>query len=178
MAVDLQVIPSPDVDPTLRAELRTLWREAFEGDFDACDESHAYGGVHVVAVDDDHVVGHASAVPRPLIVDGLTYGAGYVEGVATHPDRQGEGIGSAMMDRLTDELRSRYEVGALSTGRTGFYQRLGWEQWQGPSYVVVDGVPRRSEEEDGGLMVLRFGRSEELDLHASLACHDRAGDAW
>jgi hypothetical protein len=32
--------------------------------------------------------------------------------------------------------------------------------------------------EDDGVMVLRFGPSAAIDLHASMSCDERPGDDW
>lgn len=69
-------------------------------------------------------------------------------------------------------------MGALSTSVVGFYERLEWKRWLGPSYVRYDSDLIRSEEEDGGIMVLPFGPSKDIDLTASLACPNRSGDDW
>jgi hypothetical protein len=36
----------------------------------------------------------------------------------------------------------------------------------------------RTPEEDGGIMVLRFGATATLDLTAAISCEARAGDDW
>jgi hypothetical protein len=36
----------------------------------------------------------------------------------------------------------------------------------------------RTQEEDEGIMVLRFGPSQNIDLAASLSCEHRPGDDW
>ena len=46
---------------------------------------------------DGVVVAHASVVPRALDVDGLPFRTGYVEAVATAPEVQGRGLGTAVM---------------------------------------------------------------------------------
>ena len=78
---------------------------------------------------------HAAVVERVLEVGGRAVRAGYVEGVATTPTRQGEGLGSLVMQRVGQLLEAEFEVGALSTGRHAFYERLGWERWRGPTFV-------------------------------------------
>ena len=174
----LEVLDSPAVDDRTRGALRGLWRAAFAGDFSADDAAHAFGGVHVIVREGAWVVAHASAVPRSIAVAGQPFAAGYVEAVATAPDLQGQGLGTRCVQRLNALVRDRFDLGVLSTGSPGFYSRLGWERWRGPSYVVRDGTPERTEDEDDGLMVLRFGVSAGVDLGASIACHDRGGDAW
>jgi len=177
--VEIVVVASADLDDADRHALRILWDRAFGDRFSDDDADHAYGGVHVLARDSGRLVGHASAVPRRIrFGDGPWHTVGYVEAVATDPDRQGEGIGRRVMGRLRDEISSRWPAALLSTGRArGFYQLLGWERWGGVSYtrtaegVVLDG-------EHGGLMVLRLDRSVVPDVSVSVTCEDRTGDAW
>ena len=102
-----------------------------------------------------------------------------MEAVATAPDRQGEGHGSLAVGRVTELVRARFELGALGTGRWSFYERLGWERWEGPTYVrTAGGALVRTEEDDDGVMVLRTGPSLDLDLTGPLACEERPGDDW
>lgn len=173
------VLESDHVDARTRLALRTLWDRAFGDRFDEHDADHAYGGAHVVACDGDRIVGHASAVPRRIrFGDEPWRTVGYVEGVATDPERQAEGIGRHVMETLRAEISSRWPVALLSTGRaTGFYELLGWERWRGLSYtqtatgVVPDG-------DHGGLMILRLDPSVVPDLSVDVTCEDRSGDAW
>jgi aminoglycoside 2'-N-acetyltransferase I len=176
--VDLVVVDSEHVDSATRALLRGLWDAAFDDGFTDEDADHAYGGVHVIARDGGRVLGHASAVPRRIRVGERWWDAGYVEAVATHPQAQGSGIGTEVAQRLQDELTGRWQVGFLSTGVHDFYERLGWERWQGPSYVLTGEGLVRTPEEDDGLMVLRCGPSADLDVTAAVTCEDRRGDAW
>jgi aminoglycoside 2'-N-acetyltransferase I len=175
----LEVLADADVDPGTRRALRGLWARAFEGRFTADDEDHAYGGVHVVAREGGRIVGHASVVPRRLrFGDQGWRTVGYVEAVATDPDRQGRGVGRQVMERLRVEIEARWPVAVLSTGRaTGFYERLGWERWRGASYTrTATGVV--ADDEHGGLMVLRVDPSAVPDLTVDVTCEDRSGDAW
>jgi aminoglycoside 2'-N-acetyltransferase I len=75
-------------------------------------------------------------------------------------------------------VRSTFELGVLSTGLWDFYERCGWERWRGPTFVRHgDGIVR-TEDDDDGIMVLRFGRSRSADLTAAITCERRAGDDW
>lgn len=104
--------------------------------------------------------------------------AGYVEAVATEPSMQGSGYGTQVMREMNALLQREYELGALSSGEHGFYERLGWVRWQGPTYVRSSGVDVRTPEEDSGVMVLRYGSAVRLDLTLPICCDDRPGDAW
>ena len=83
------------------------------------------------------------------------------------------------MREVSERLRNgSFEMGALSTGRPGFYTRLGWERWRGPTFVRRGSQSCRTEDEDDGVMVLRFGPSAAIDLTASISCESRRGDDW
>jgi aminoglycoside 2'-N-acetyltransferase I len=77
-------------------------------------------------------------------------------------------------------IQEGYELGALSdgTGIPGFYQRLGWETWQGPTWVAGPDGPVRTAEEDGSVLVLRTPVTGTLDLTGSIVCDWRPGDVW
>jgi hypothetical protein len=82
------------------------------------------------------------------------------------------------MTEVAGVIRREFALGVLSTSSQGFYESLGWERWQGPTFVRIDGRLVRSEEEDDGIMVLRFGPSEAVDLTAPISCDSRSGDDW
>ena len=124
--------------------------EAFTDD----DWEHAIGGLHFVCDLDGEVVAHASVVERELHVGGRALRTGYVEAVATAPDRQGAGFGSLVMAEANAYIRDAFELGGLGTGRQAFYERLGWRTWTGPSAVrTAEGV-RPTPDDDGYIMVL------------------------
>jgi aminoglycoside 2'-N-acetyltransferase I len=178
--VVISVVESPDIDGATRLEARQLWDRAFGGRFDDQDADHAFGGVHVLARDDDRLVGHASAVPRRLRFGDQTWRTvGYVEAVAVDPDYQHLGIGRQIMAALHAQIASRWPVAMLSTGRaTAFYEGLGWERWRGRSYTLTAEGAVVPDGEHGGLMILRVDPSAVPDLAVSVTCEDRSGDAW
>lgn len=162
----------------LLKNIRRLLDEAFEGGFSEHDWEHTLGGWHVVVREGGALLAHAAVVPRVIAVAGKPFRGGYVEGVATTPQRHGEGLGSIVMSRVDQILRNRFEIGALSTGLHSFYERLGWERWRGPSFVRRGEELARTEEDDDGIMVLRFGPSLGLDLTEPISCPARNGDDW
>jgi aminoglycoside 2'-N-acetyltransferase I len=176
---EVRVLADEHVSRDLREAVRTLTFAAFGDRFDGHDWEHTYGGHRVLVLDGEVPVAAAAVVTRELVVGGTAYAAGYVEGVATAPGHQGHGLGSTVMATVGDLVRSRYQLGALSTSRSAFYERLGWERWRGPTYVLhVDGGLERTPDEDDGVMVLRCARTADLDLTASISCGARAGDDW
>jgi aminoglycoside 2'-N-acetyltransferase I len=175
--VQVRIVRSVAVSHESRAEIRSLLMDAFDGDFSDDDWHHTLGGWHVVATD-GALLAHAAVVARDLEVDGRPFRAGYVEGVATTPLRQGEGLGAMVMHRVGQLLAAEFELGALSTERHGFYQRLGWERWQGPTFVRHGTDMVRSADEHDGIMVLRFDTTSTLDLTLPISCETRSGDDW
>jgi tRNA(Ile)-lysidine synthase len=176
-SAELLLVASTVLDPSARAALRELWDAAFAGGFTDEDAGHAFGGTHaIVRTPAGELLAHASVVPRELVVGDRSLRGGYVEAVATRPGHQRRGLGSRVMAAIAEVVREHYELGALSTSAHGFYERLGWERWRGPSYVIRAGTRVRTPEEDDGVMVLPV--AEELDRTQPIACHDRPGDAW
>ena len=87
------------------------------------------------------VVAHASVVERELHAGARALRTGYVEAVATAPDRQGSGFGSLLMAESRLD-QGRFDLGALGTGRQRFYERQGWLIWAGPTFVRTrEGAP-------------------------------------
>ena len=173
------MLADADVPRDVLEAVRAFTFAAFGGRFDEHDWEHAYGGHRVVVLDSEVPVAAAAVVPRELMVGEASYAAGYVEAVATAPGHDRQGLGSVVMASVGDLVRSRYELGALSTSRHTFYERLGWERWRGATYVRLDGGRlERTPDEDDGLMVLRCAATGQLDLTASISCEARAGDDW
>lgn len=177
--LDVSVTTTAQASATLLAQVHALLLEAFDdGGFDDADWDHSCGGWHVVVSDGGVPVCHAAVVPRALEVGGRTVNAGYVEGVGTAPSHQGQGLGSVAMRELATVIVREFEMAAGSTDVHGFYERLGWERWQGPSFVRHGTELVRTADEDDGIMVLRFGPTAEVDLGAPIVCQARTGDDW
>jgi aminoglycoside 2'-N-acetyltransferase I len=172
-------VHSQDLAPGEIEVLRALFAAAWPpGDFDESDWQHAVGGIHVLAEDDGEIRSHAAVVARDIEASGHLLDTGYVEAVATWPEHEGRGYGSATMEEAGAVIRERYELGALGTGRHAFYERLGWERWRGPTYVrEVDGLARTADA-DGAILILRTPRTPPLDLDAEIVCDWRTGDVW
>ena len=162
--------------------LRALMDAAFGSDeddgFTDEDWQHALGGLHFVLELDGEIVGHAAVVEREIHVGGRALRTGYVEAVATAPERQGMGLGSILMTDVSDHIRERFELGGLGTGRQSFYGRLGWQIWAGPSSVRTADGDRPTPDEDGAIMVLLTPSSPPLEPTAPISCDWRPGDVW
>jgi aminoglycoside 2'-N-acetyltransferase I len=176
----LRTATTAELTPGELEALRELVFGAFGERFDEHDWEHTLGGIHVLVVDDGEPVAHGAVVPRVLVAGGRELRTGYVEGVATRGDRRGQGLATAAMRELGRVVRRDYELGALADGTRipGFYQRLGWETWRGPTFVAGPGGPVRTAEEDGGILVLRTSATAGLEPTGALVCDWRAGDVW
>ena len=164
------------------AAIRILMTVAFGDEederFSEEDWAHSIGGTHFVLDVDGVLVTHAAVVEREIRVDGRPLRTGYVEAVATAPDRQGAGFGSIVMGEVNTFIREGFELGMLGTGRHHFYERLGWSTWAGPSFVRTPTGLRRTPDEDGYLLVLKTPTSPDLDVNAPINCDWRPGDVW
>lgn len=177
--LSVRVACTPDLAVTDLVQLLDLFRASWpDGSFTADDVAHAMGGVHWLAEAEGRVVGHASVVPRTLEADGLPLATGYVEAVATLPAWRRRGIATTLMSAANEHIRATFELGALSTGVHGVYEGLGWERWQGPTFVREPSGLVRTEDEDAGIMILRTARTPPLALTEALSCEWRPGDAW
>jgi aminoglycoside 2'-N-acetyltransferase I len=161
----------------LRALLWAAFPPGEEG-FTEDDWEHALGGMHFLLEVEGAITAHASVVERELHVSGRPRRAGYVEAVATAPTSQGQGLGTVVMRDVNAYIRDAFEMGALGTGLHGFYERLGWETWRGPTSVRTDRGEQRTPDEDGYILVLRTPNSPPLDLAAPISCDWRPGDVW
>ncbi len=162
--------------------IRRLLLDAFGTDeeerFEEDDWQHAIGGMHFLAELDGEIVAHASVVEREIHVAGRPFQTGYVEAVASEPRHQGKGLGTRLMRDVGSYIRSRFQLGALGTGRHRFYERLGWQVWRGPSSVRSAGGSRLTPDDDGYILVLPVPSSPVLDLDAPISCDWRPGDVW
>lgn len=175
----VRVAASPALSRRDRAAMRELFAAAWpDGGFTEDDFAHAFGGTHWLAELGGLLVGHASVVPRVLEADGSPLRTGYVEAVATMPTHERRGIGSRLVAAASDHVRRGFELGALSTDRPAFYERLGWVRWRGPTFVREPAGLIRTPEEDNGILVLRTRSTPPLTLTGPLSCDWRRGDAW
>ena len=151
---------------------------SFSGTFTDEDWEHTTGGIHVFVEDGSAIVSHAAVVERALLLDEVPLRTGYVEGVATHPHRRRRGHAATVMRKVNEIISSSFELGALSTEVPELYLQHAWERWHGPTYVAAPAGRVRTQDEDGGIMVLRTELTPPLALSESLTCDPRSGDAW
>jgi aminoglycoside 2'-N-acetyltransferase I len=178
--VSVREVPSPELTREEFDVLRDLFVEVWPDErFDEHDWDHALGGRHFIVEYEGTIAAHASVVRRGIEAGGVPLDTGYVEAVATRPQLQRRGFGTQVMRAASRHIRDRFALGALDTSSHGFYERVGWERWRGPTSVrAADGL-RRTADEDGCVMVLRTPRTPpSLDLDAPISCDWRDGDVW
>lgn len=172
-------LPTHDLSPDELAGLRELFDAAWDTEgFTEEDWNHAVGGMHFILEQGGAIVAHASVVERELHTAAHRLRTGYVEAVATSPIRQRRGHGTTVMLEVDEYIDHTFQLGALGTGRTAFYERLGWAVWEGPTLVRTASGLARTGEEDGNVLVRLTPRSPELDLKAPISCDWRPGDVW
>lgn len=171
-----------ELAPSQLVELTELCEAAFGESFASAWE-RVGPGLHVMGELDGQVISHAMIVDRRLYLGheaDLALDVGYIEHVATLPVAQGVGHGAATMRRVGEIIEEEYALGALATAKNGFYERLGWETWAGPTSIrMPDGDRLRSPSEDGHVMILRTPRTpSDLGLDAPVAVDWRVGNSW
>ena len=179
-ATSIRVVPSATVSPGEWSALTELCEAAFNEAWGDYWESIG-PGVHVLAEDPERgILAHAAIVDRLLYPGDAVLRAGYVEAVAVAPDLQRRGLGTKVMEVIDGVVDAGYELGGLGTGSHGFYHRLGWITWRGPTWIRErDGHLERSPDEDGGIMVrLTPTTPADLDLTVPLAVDWRPGEVW
>jgi putative acetyltransferase len=81
------------------------------------------GSFALVAEADGELVGHVQ-LSRAWVGGDAVLALGPI---AVRPDRQGQGIGSALMAASLEEARARGEVAVILLGSPAFYPRFGFE---------------------------------------------------
>lgn len=146
---DLVLAHTSQLDLAVRAEARELLYAVFD-DLTEDDWEHCLGGMHALVREGAQLVGHASVVQRRLLYRGRALRAGYVEGVAVHPDHRRRGHAAAMMAAVEQVARSAYDVAALGATdeAVDVYVGRGWRLAAVDRAVVGADPLRRAA--DGG----------------------------
>ena len=175
--VAVEIRHTSELDTETRAAARELLYAVFD-DMTEHDWEHSLGGLHALVMDGARVVGHAAIVQRRLLYGGRALRAGYVEGVAVHPEHRRRGHCGAMMAELEGVARRAYDVAALGATdeAAAIYMSRGWQLWQGPSWALTPSGIERTADDDGAVHVLPL--EVELDVRESLTCDWRDGDVW
>ena len=166
-----------EIDLEIESRLVKMLDAAFEGDFSDEDWKHTFGGYRFLGLLEGELIAHGAIVPRKIFFDSQHLTVGYVEGVAVDPRYWRNGYGSSLMAAITKVCRENFEISMLSTDEKAFYTKHGWRDFQGESFVLVQGTEVRSEEEDEGLMYL-LGNSTSVKRPRKVVCESRDGDSW
>ncbi|GGU99029.1 aminoglycoside 2'-N-acetyltransferase [Streptomyces spectabilis] len=130
----LRTAHTAELAPADLAAARALMDLAFDGDFSDEDWDHGLGGLHALVHDaDGELLAHGSVVQRRVLHNGRSLRVGYVEAVATRPDRQRQGLGAQVMSALEGIVERAYDLGVLSPSEEGekLYLAHGWRTWPG-----------------------------------------------
>ncbi len=167
-----------DLSPAQKREIVALCTRAFEQDFGELFAlvERASEPQHVLAMRDGRLVGHAMWSTRWLQPAGQpALRTAYVDAVATEPNLWGQGIGSAVLERLIRETQE-YALVGLSTRRVSFYERQGWERWRGPLAARTEGGLVATPDET--VLIRRTPLSPPLDVDSLLTVEWRPGQPW
>ncbi|MDD5338473.1 MAG: GNAT family N-acetyltransferase [Dehalococcoidales bacterium] len=138
-----------------------------------------HDAVHVLGRVDGKLVTHALWVTRWLQSgDKSLWCTAFVEAVATDHAYRRRGYASAVMRRITEEIKD-YDIGGLCTGGSQhLYQTVGWQLWQGPlSIRLKDGTFMPTPDEHG-VMVLTLPKTPPFNLASPLSAEWREGELW
>ncbi|MGH2711751.1 MAG: GNAT family N-acetyltransferase [Actinomycetota bacterium] len=179
--MELRRVATSELTATEIEALREMIWAAFADDaepFTEEDWGHGLGGIHFVLEESGAIIAHASVVEREIHAGEEQLRTGYVEAVATRTDLQGRGHGSRVMREVGEYIDRGFPLGALDTGSQGFYDRLGWVIWKGPTFVRTGEGLVRTAEDDGNVMVRLTPTSPDLDLSLPISAEWRPGDVW
>ncbi|MFF9201373.1 GNAT family N-acetyltransferase [Streptomyces sp. NPDC014986] len=146
----LRTAHTADLTPAELTAVRSLLRDAFDGDLTDEDWEHALGGMHALVHDERGLAAHGAVVMRRARYRARWLRVGYVEGIAVRHDVRRQGLGSAVMAALEGVITRAYDLGALSASDDGalLYTARGWRAWDGRICALgPDGVVRLSDEE-------------------------------
>jgi aminoglycoside 2'-N-acetyltransferase I len=171
-------LPTEELTATLRSSVIEVCIAAHDNpDFENLFTYIPSGGRHVLAYNGSELVSHAVATTRWVQPEGHgELKTAYIDAVATRPEYEGRGYGSAAMRRLAADI-DEYDIGCLQTDRPRFYERLGWEIWRGPlagrgEHGLIPTPDQR------GVMVLRIPRTPPVDLDTLLTIERQPGRIW
>ena len=173
---NIKVRHSNQIPETIRKDIVSLCSRAYEKDMQPILETFVEA-THVLGYYHDLLVCHALWVTRFLQAgtDPMMRTA-YVEAVATEAKYRSRSFASAVMKHLVGEVQE-YDLAALSPFSVEYYQRLGWELWQGPLFIRTknDLMPSLDDEE---VMIFRLPKTPWLDLTGALSAEWRTGELW
>lgn len=173
--LDVNITESSRLSPDDRERIITLCTESFGQDYRPLIDSLS-DATHVIGCHQGLLVSHALWVTRWFQVEEEPLmKTAYIEAMVTDPFYRDRGYASMVLNRLVEEL-SDFELAALRTGFPEFYLRLGWQIWEGPTFIrTQEGMTLTTGEP---IMVLTLPNSPDIDIHASLSAEWREGELW
>lgn len=172
----MEVIRGKDLSAGTQKAIIVFCNRAFEEDLDSVFRTFK-DPTHVLGYRAGTLVSHALWVTRWLQVgQGPLLRTAYVEAVATEKALRGRGYATMIMERLAAAIQD-YDLGGLSPFSAAYYERLGWELWQGPLAIrAVDGLIHTPNE--GPLMILRLPQTPDLDVRDPISAEWRESKLW
>jgi GNAT superfamily N-acetyltransferase len=183
--IQLEVIPAEELT---QVDQQAIHTRAYGEDV-WCDYGYLKTATHVIGRDAGVIMAHALWVNRSFSVNrGAPLMTAYIEYVATEPARQGQGLASQLLRFLLDYIQSvdvlraalrqdrHYELAALAPENSQFYERLGWELWQGDLFIRQDN--QRIKTPDDDVMIYRLLTTPKISITDDLSAEWREGELW
>jgi GNAT superfamily N-acetyltransferase len=186
--IQLEVIPAQELSQSDLYAIQNLCARAYNEEV-WCDYGYLKTANHVIGRDAGVIVAHALWVNRSFSINGATpLMTAYIEYVATEPARQGQGLASQLLRFSLDYIQSEivlraelrqefgYQLAALAPEDSQFYERLGWELWQGDLSIKLD--DQLIETPDDDVMIYRLASTPKICITDDLCAEWREGELW
>jgi aminoglycoside 2'-N-acetyltransferase I len=136
-------------------------------------------GLHILGYLGERLVSHAVLTTRWLQPEGYEIlNSAWVDAVATLPEEQGRGYGSAVMRHLAAVIAPDYEIAGLHTDdKQHFYAQVDWELWRGALAGRGENDELVFTPEQQGIMILRLPHTPPLNLDGLLTI-EISGRIW
>ncbi|WP_151768743.1 GNAT family N-acetyltransferase [Acinetobacter oleivorans] len=96
--------------------------------------NHGQLTISLVAVEDGSIIGHVAISPVQISSGEIGwYGIGPI---SVHPDKQGLGIGSRLMNKSLEKLKNLGAKGCVLLGDPNYYSRFGFKNY--PELILPD----------------------------------------
>lgn len=174
--LSISIVKAPNLSSKQRKEILDVCSRAYEEDFSPY-LALLGDATHLLAYLDAELVSHVAWIPRELRLQGKRpLHTAYVEAVATVPEHQRKGYGSAVLTAIPP-LVGEFDIAALSPSEAPYYAKLGWILWKGPLAYLHDAQEIATPDEE--VMVYRLPKTpQELDINAKLVTDWRPGEVW
>lgn len=176
LQLSISVVEASKLSSKQREDILDVCSRAYEEDFSPY-LALLGDATHLFAYLGSELVSHAAWVPRELRPQGLRLlHTAYVEAVATVPEHQCKGYGSAVLTAIPT-LVGEFDIAALSPSEEPYYAKLGWVLWKGPLAYLHNAQEIATPDEE--VMVYHLPKTpQELNIHAKLVTDWRPGEIW